>query len=70
MHTREVVGLCLFGYRWAAEGLEPWPCLGQKKILKYIPGLGQHPQFYYLVKGKDKMHTVLFFSHLLAIAID
>ena len=25
----------IFGYRWAAEGLKPWPCLGQ------------HPQFYY-----------------------
>ena len=23
----------IFGYRWAAEGLKPWPCLGQK-ILK------------------------------------
>ena len=22
------------------------PCLGQKKILKYIPCSGQHPQFY------------------------
>ena len=31
------------GYRWAAEGLKPWPCLGQK-ILKYIPCLGQLPQ--------------------------
>ena len=20
----------IFGYRWAAEGLKPWPCLGQK----------------------------------------
>ena len=34
----------IFGYRWAAEGLKPWPCLGQK-ILKYIACLGRHPQF-------------------------
>ena len=42
------------GYRWAAEGLKPWPCLGQKipkihtlfrttpSIL--VPCLGQLPQ--------------------------
>ena len=29
-----------FVYRWVAESLRPWPCLGQKKILKYIPCLG------------------------------
>ena len=21
----------VFGYRWAAEGLKPWPCLGQRR---------------------------------------
>ena len=21
----------IFGYRWAAEGLKPWPCLGQRR---------------------------------------
>ena len=26
----------IFGYRWAAEGLEPWPCLGPNNP-KYIP---------------------------------
>ena len=47
----------IFGYGWAAEGLKPWPCLGQKipeihilfrktsSIL--VPCLGQLPQFYY-----------------------
>ena len=34
----------IFGYRWAAEGLKPWPCLGQK-ILNYIACFGRHPQF-------------------------
>ena len=49
-----------FGYRWAAGGLKPKPRLGQKKILKYIPCLGQHPQFITLFMKKDKMHAVLF----------
>ena len=44
----------IFGYRWAKC---QYPCWGfgtlslfrTKKIPKYIPCLGQHPQFYYLV---------------------
>ena len=31
-----------------------------KKFLKYIPCLGQHPQFITLFMKKDKMHSVLF----------
>ena len=35
-----------------------------------MPCLGQHLHFYYILfRTKDKMHTVLFLSHLLAIAI-
>ena len=34
-------------------GFETGPWLGQK-ILKYIPRLGQHPQFYYPVKDKGQ----------------
>ena len=47
----------IFGYRWAAEGLKPWPCLGQKipkihtlfrtTLSILVPCLGQQPQFYY-----------------------
>ena len=50
----------IFGYRWAVEILKPWPCLAEQKILKYIPCLWQHPQFYYLFRTKDKMNAVLF----------
>ena len=47
----------IFGYGWAAEGLKPWPCLGQKILEIHIlfrktssilvPCLRQLPQFYY-----------------------
>ena len=42
-----------------------------KKTFNTCPQfLGQHPHFYYILfRTKDKMHAVLFLSHLLAIAI-
>ena len=47
----------IFEYGWAAQGLKPWPCLGQKNPKIHtlsrktssilVPCLGQLPQFYY-----------------------
>jgi len=38
-----------FGYRGTAEGLKPWPCLGQKI-----------PKIHTLFRTNGKMHAVLF----------
>ena len=47
-----------FGYRWVAEGFnDP---VKDKKI----------PKIHSLFRTKDKMHAVLFYSQLLAIAIE
>ena len=47
-----------FGYRWAAEGFND-PVKDQKI-----------PKIHSLFRTKDKMHALLFYSQLLAIAIE
>ena len=55
----------IFGYRQTAEGLKPWPCLGQKnpKIHILLRTTCTH-NFITMIRIKNKIHVVLFKSHL------
>ena len=59
----------IFGYRWAAEALKPWPCLGQK-IPKIHALFRSTPSILLPCLGRKTNVCCLVLSHLLTIAIE
>ena len=59
----------IFGYRWAADALKPWPCLGQK-IPKIHALFRSTPSILLPCLGRKTNVCRLVLSHLLAIAIE
>ena len=59
----------IFGYRWAADALKPWPCLGQK-IPKIHALFRSTPSILLLCLGRKTNVCRLVLSHLLTIAIE
>ena len=59
----------IFGYRWAADALKPWPCLGQK-IPKIHALFRRTPSILLPCLGRKTNVCRLVLSHLLAIAIE
>ena len=59
----------IFGYRWAADALKPWPCLGQK--IPKIHALFRSTDSILLpCLGRKTSVCRLVLGHLLAIAIE
>ena len=59
----------IFGHRWAADALRPWPCLGQK-IPKIHALFWSTPSILLPCLGRKTNVCRLVLSHLLAIAIE
>ena len=59
----------IFGYRWAADALKPWPCLGQK-IPKIHALFRSTPSILLPCLGRKTNVCRLVLSHLLTIAIE
>ena len=59
----------IFGYRWAADALIPWPCLGQK-IPKIHALFRSTPSILLPCLGRKTNVCRLVLSHLLAIATE
>ena len=59
----------IFGYRWAADALKPWPCLGQK-VPKIHALFRSTPSILLPCLGRKTNVCRLVLSHLLAIAIE
>ena len=54
-----LLSINIYVFKWAADGFETLTPI-TTEFLKYIPCLGQHPQFYYPFRKKDKMADILF----------